>query len=169
MAAPGYSPFDGNVNASPPTSVGYRAGPSDFNGIGLVNDPVYPPDPATMPTAELLNTYSYLFISICKAIGVAGLGVNGGASPTVAFWWTAANQIASNPFVLTRNSAGDISVTWAANLFPIAGWPRARLNVVGGLGAHNYAISSVNITNGARVTTTLDGALTDLSFSLEVF
>jgi hypothetical protein len=167
MTAPNGSTFDGNPNASPATTVGYRPGQGDFNGAALTDDPSFPPDPATMPTAELFNTYAYLLISICKAIGVAGAAITAGVSPVVSSFWTAALLIASNPFTVTRNGVGDYSITWAANLFPIAGQPRARINAL--IGATNASIGAVNITNGVRIQTTQGGALTDLNFSFEVF
>lgn len=167
MPAPNGSTFDGNANASPPTMVGYRPGLPDFNGAALTNDLASPPDPATMPVAEVWNTFAYLITSICKMIGVATFAVNAGASPTMASWFTAALNIQANPFTITRVGAGNYQITWAAALLPVQGWPRAFLNVVGG--AHSYSIEAVNITNGVQVYTQQDGVLTDLSFSVVVY
>lgn len=168
MPAPGQSTFDGNPQTSPPTTTPYRPGTADFNGANLQNDPVYVPDPNTMPTAPLFNTYSYEIVSIGKMIPVAFISVNAGASPTVAFWSTAANNIASNPFTVTRTGAGNYNVTYAAGTLPApTAQPRGSLNVV--LGAHNYAIGAVNIVNGIQVTTTQDGALTDLNFTVDFY
>lgn len=167
MTAGGISPFDGNPLVSPALLNGYRPTPSDFNGAQLVDDSTFPPDPSTMPTAELFNTIGLTLVSVGKAVAVAGFGINAGTSPTMAWWWTAANLIATNPFSVTRNSVGNYFVTWGANLFPVFGWPRCDLNVV--LGAHNYAIGAVYGVNGVSVTTTQDGALTDLSFSVSIF
>lgn len=168
MPSPGISTFDGNPNATPPTTVGYRPGPDDFDGAELEDDPVNVPDPETMPTSAQMNTRSLLLVSICKAIGVAGFGINASASPTFAFFWTAANLIVGNPFTLTRVGAGHYQITWAAGQFPIAGWPRVRLNtaVVSG---HSYSVSALNMTNGIEVWTFDNGALADLSFSAEAF
>lgn len=164
MPAGGISTFDGNPKTSPATTQGYRPGSSDFNGAALQNKASNPPDPSTMPTAELLNTMSLELVSIGKMIPVAFISVNAGGSPTTAYWSTAANNIGSNPFTVTRNGAGDYSITYAAGTLPTpAAQPAATLNVQ--LGAHNYAIGAINITNGIRVTTTEDGALTDLNFT----
>lgn len=164
MPSGGLSTFDGNPNASPATTVGYRPGLPDFNGAALADDPVNPPDPQTMPTSALLNTYGKQLVSYGKVVACAGVGVNAGASPTFQYWTTAANLIVSNPFTLTRVGAGNYQITYAANLLPIAGWPQSQLNAV--LGAHNYAISAVNIANGVQVYTVQDGALADLNFSV---
>lgn len=168
MPAPGQSTFDGNPNTSPATTTPYRPGTADFNGAALVDDPVYVPDPSTMPTAELFNTIAFLAISACKMIPSGFISVNAGATPTVAFWGTAANNITSNPFTVTRTAAGNYSITWTAGTFPSpAAQPNASLNIA--LGAHNYGIGAVNITNGVQVTTTQDAALTDLNFTVWIF
>ncbi len=168
MPAPGASTFDGNPNATPPTTAGYRPGASDFNGAALKNLGTNPPDPATMPTAELFNTYSLCMTSVGKMVPVAFISINAGASPTTAFWSTAANLIVVNPFTVTRNSVGNYSITWPANTFPAAAaQPHAQLNVV--LSANNYAIGAVNITNGVQVTTTQGGALADLNFTVWIY
>lgn len=167
MVAPNQSPYDGNPLATPPIANGYRPTPADFNGASLTNLSTFPPNPATMPTAELLNTTALTVVSHGKMVSVATFGVNAGASPTMEFWSTAALLIVSNPFAITRNGVGDYSITWAANLFPIAGWPRAMINAL--IGATNASICAVNITNGVRVQTTQGGALTDLNFSVAVY
>jgi hypothetical protein len=149
MTAPGQSPFDGNPLSTPPIANGYRPTPSDFNGAALTQDPVNPPDQATMPTAPLMNTTSLTLVSIGKAMACAGFGLTAGGSPTFAWWWTAANNVSGNPFSILRNGAGDYSVTWAANLLPVAGWPKARVNAL--LGAVTSGIVAVNITNGVRI------------------
>lgn len=165
MPAGNQSPWDGNPNASPPTTAGARPGINDFNGAALKNDPVNMPDPATMPTAELFNTLDFTAVSIGKMVPNGFISVVAGGSPTTAFWSTAANNIGSNPFSITRNGAGDYSITVAANTFPTpAAQPHAQLNVQ--LGAASYSIGAVNIANGVRVTTTQGGALTDLNFTV---
>jgi hypothetical protein len=167
MPAGGISTFDGNPNATPAVTNGYRPGPSDFNGAALKDDPVNPPDPQTMPTSALLNGTELTLVSMGKAVAVGGIGINASATPTVAFFWIAANLVVGNPYNVVRNAAGDYSITWASNLLPIVGWPKPYLNVQ--LGAHEYAIGAVNITNGVRVTTVEDGALADLNFSVDFF
>jgi hypothetical protein len=168
MPAGGISTFDGNPNASPVVTAGYRPGVADFNGAALTNDPVNPPDPATMPTAPLFNTIDLLLVSACKMIPTALISVVAGASPTVAFWSTAANLIVANPFTVTRNSVGNYSITYAAGTLPTpTAQPEAALNVL--LAAHSYSIGAVNVANGVQVTTTQDGALTDLNFTAKFF
>lgn len=168
MPAPGISTFDGNPETSPPTTTPYRPGTSDFNGAALADDPTYPPDPQTMPTANLFNTIALLLVSACKMIPFAIVSVTAGASPVIAFWNTAANDIDANPFTLARTAAGNYTLSWTAGAFPsAAAQPVVALNLE--LGAHNYGAGAVYGTNSVQVTTTEDGALADLPFTVMLF
>jgi hypothetical protein len=167
MPAPGISTFDGNPNANPATTVGYRPGAPDFNGCALQDDPVQPPDPTTMPTAAQQNTLGAQHVSVGKMIACATFGVNASASPTLQYWQTAANLIVSNPFTITRVGPGHYQITWPANTFPLIGWPQCNLVFIGG--AHNYGIQCAYISNGVEVTTQQDGVLTDLNFRIELY
>lgn len=165
MSAPNQSPFDGNPTLG--ITAGYRPTLNDFNGAALEDDAVNPPDPQTMPCAPVLNTTGYTIVSLGKMVPCANFAVTPGVSPAILSWVTAALNIVSDPFTPSRNGAGDYSITFPANTFPIQGQPKAHLNVQ--LGNHNYSIGVVSITNGVRVTTTQDGVLTDLPFSVDLF
>lgn len=166
--SPNGSTFDGNPNTSPPTTTPYRPGLDDFDGAACIDDPTEPVQTNDMPRSSCWNTFGYQLVSACKMIAVATLSVNAGASPTTAFWTTAANKIAANPFTISRTGAGNYSITWVAGTFPApTSAARAFLNIA--LGAHNYAASALNITNGVQVTTTQDGALADLNFTVDIY
>jgi hypothetical protein len=168
MPSPSQSTFDGNPNTSPPTTTPYRPGLDDFDGAQCIDDPSEPVETNDMPRSSCWNTFGYMLVSACKMIAVANISVTAGVSPTTAFWNTAANNIAANPFTITRNSVGNYSLTFTAGTFPApTSAARAFLNVL--LGAHNYSIGCVNIANGVQVTTTQDGALTDLNFTVDLF
>jgi hypothetical protein len=174
MPAPGQSTFDGNPNLPTPTTQGYRPGAPDFNGAALVDLNTNPANAGTMPTSALLNTDSLQLVSVSRMIPWGAFDLIAGATPTLAFWRNAANNITSgsgtsgSPFTVTRNAAGDYSVTWATGQYPApVGQPRATLNAV--LGAHNYGVGVTNITNGVRVTTTIDGALADINVGVDIF
>lgn len=169
MPAGGISTFDGNPNLAIPTTQGYRPGDADFNGAALQDLGKAPPNPATMPTAALYNTYSKQLESVSRMIPYAVASVIAAVSPSIPFWRVAANNVTSNPFTLTRVGTGNYQLTLTnPALFPSAvGQATASLNVV--LGAHNYAIGVVNISNGVHITTTEDGVLTDLNFTAELF
>lgn len=174
MTAPNGSTFDGNPNASPATTAGYRPGLPDFNGGALTDDPQFPPDPATMPTSALLNTDSYQHVSVGKMMVVGRIGVGAGASPTTRWWQVAAitsSWAQTNPFTITRVGAGNYQITWTAGLFPIVGDPEAFLAIIGG--SHNYSIQAAYITGsgtqGVQVTTQQDGVPTDLNFHVALY
>ena len=176
MPAPNQSPLDGNPNASPPATEGYRPGLDDANGAALADDPIYPPDPQTMPTSALLNYFGAFLVSIGRAIAVAGFGLNAGANPTFQFWWTGSNDITAagvNPFTVTRVAAGHYQITWTSGLFPLVGWPKPYLNAAGS--AANLGITAEYMTSppagtqGVEVWTVQGGALTDLNCQVDLF
>lgn len=166
MPAPGQSTFDGNPNANPPTTVGYRPGLSDFNGAALTDDPVNPPDPATMPTSAQQNTLGAMEVSFGKICPAGWFGITAGVSPVMSFFGTAANNTVGNPYTIARVGAGNYQITWAANTFPLVAGPKAYLNFLGG--ANTYSIEAVYIVNGVQITTQQGGVLTDLNFWCEL-
>jgi hypothetical protein len=167
MSAPGQSSYDGNPNVSPPVTTGYRPSADDFNGAACEDDTANPPDPQTMATAECWNTICLQLVSVCKMIPSAIIAVTAGATPSISAWATAANNVVSDPFTLTRDAAGSYHITWAAGLLPVAMQPEVALNITGG--AHNYGAQATNITNGVAITTQQDGVLTDLNFQVKVY
>jgi len=168
MPSPGCSTFDGNPNLPTPTTAGYRPGAADFNGAALQDLGSNPPNPTTMPTAALLNTYSLQLESVSRMIPWGSISINAGSSPTVAFYRVAANNIATNPFTVTRNSVGNYSITYASGVFPgPVAQPTATINAV--LGAHTYGIGAINISLGVQVTTVVDAAAADVNFTVDFF
>lgn len=167
MPSPGQSPFDGNPLQSPPVLVGYRPSKADFNDAALINDDTAPPDPQTMPTAELLNTDSWLLISLARMTAAGAFVITAQVSPIVSKWAVAANLVQSNPFTVVRNGAGDYSITWPANLLPLILAPQASITTLSG--ANSVGISAVYITNGVQVQTTKGGTLTDMNFMVSLF
>lgn len=234
---PGLSTFD--------LPAPYRPGTADFNGAELQNasgadgDAPPPEGDGSMPTAALLNTWSLLIIALGKMIPVARVSLTASSSaPFLSFAHGAASWVTPAAFVVTRNAAGDYSITYAqplgtttwagatpytggafilppvytgfyyectssgtsgtsAPLFPVtvgstvadgtgslvwtcwgqinqlpppASWPSHELNLPGGVAAsQEYAISSVGIQNGVRVTTSQNGTLADLNFSVNIY
>jgi len=152
------------------TPTPYRPGTSDFNGAALENDEENPPDPSTMPTAELLNTLSFLAISYGKIAPNAIITVTGGNPPVIIGVQSPRTGVIAGTFTATRNSAGDVSITWPANTFPASqAAPTVSLNITGGvIAGHAYAYSAENITNGVRVTTSFDAVMTDMNFTVQV-
>lgn len=164
LSAPGQSTFD----LTPPR----RPGDDDLNGHSLEDDGEEPPGDPTLPSADLFNTESGLAVSYGAVVPNLIVAVNGGATPSFGLFTSTVRTVRENTaattLTLTRASAGDVSITWAANTFPppLAA-PEAKITAV--LGAHSYSIGCVAITNGVRVTTTVDGVLTDVSFTVTLY
>jgi hypothetical protein len=168
MPAPGCSTFDGNPNLPIPTTQGYRPGQDDFDGAEFEDLGSAPPNPRYIPSAGLTNTEGWQLISVSRMIPWGACDVAAGVGPTITNWRVAANNVTANPFTVVRNSVGNYSITTAAGVFPApVGNPRATITAI--LGAHSYSIGVVNIANGVQVTTTIDGALADISFGVDFF
>jgi hypothetical protein len=165
MTAPGQSPWDGNPLATPPVAVAYRPGTDDFNGAALADDPANPPNPQTMPTGPLFNTYSKTIVSLGQVAPNLVVNIAGGVTPAFVSQ-TACGSNVPHPSIL-RNGPGDVSLTWPAGALPapVAG-PRAYLRSGPG------SIYAVAITNGVRVHThNISGgafAAADLDFGVDV-
>lgn len=163
MSAPGVSTWMDTVGGV------RRPGVSDFNGAQLEDNGLFPPDPQTMPTSALLNTGSLNAVSVGQVVPNATISVQASATPTLLFV-TCCNTnytIVSGTFTLTRVSAGVYTITWAAGVLPpqVSG-DKGYLNIV--LGAGNYAIGVTRIAGGIKITTTENGALTDLNFTVDI-
>lgn len=155
--APGVSTWD----LVPPR----RTTTNDFNGCVKVDDQQYPPDPATMPSGAEYNTLCLLMVAVNRVMPAAVISVTGGNPPTLAGFAAPGSSIVGGTFTLTRNGAGDVSITWPANTFPT---PATAPVVSTNAGAQSDA-DVVAITNGVRVRTyNAAGAATDLSFTVEI-
>lgn len=158
MTSPNKSPWDDTTAHRPSTA--------DYEGCALLDHPTRPPVPSQHPTSAQLNTIGFTHVSIGKIVPNAIVSINGGASPTIAYQSQAPSAV--TVYTVTRNGPGDISITWPANTYPPpVQQPVAALNVQ--LGAFNYAIGAINIANGVRVVTTQTAALTDLSFTVQIY
>lgn len=154
---------NGNTwDLSPPQ----RPSLADFNGASKSDEAAYLPDPTTMPNAAEWNTMGRLLAAMGQMVPNASVSIASGGSPTVSSVRTAASAVNSGTFTVTRNGAGDVSITWPANTFPATlGPPRAFLNNAG-----SGMISAVAVTNGMRIRTyNAAGAATDLDFTADAF
>lgn len=154
-----------------------RPSTADFNSCQKQDDPAYPPNPTTDPSAGEWNTAQLCLIAMAQMIPTAIVCVTGGSSPTISAVLSPVDTLNGNisAFTLTRVSAGKVWVelttaTVLNNMPAVVGQPSADINAV--LGAHNYAAGAVYGTGpefgnqAAEVTTVVDGALADLSFTV---
>lgn len=169
----------GGTNQNPfDTPLFRRPSLVDFNDCKKQNDPdAAPPNPTTDPSAEECNTVQLSLVAMAQMVPVAEVCVAGGASPTIQTVLSPVDTINGKiaAFTLTRSSAGIVWVELTTNtstdtLPALIGQPRAFINAV--LGAHTYGIGAVYGTGPAfgnpavEVTSVIDGALADLSFTV---
>lgn len=160
MAAPNQNTWD----LVPPR----RPGTNDFNGIAKTDDPAYTPDVTTQPNAAEWNTVEFLINAFAKVMPSLIISITGGVTPGIAFFTTPASAPVLGTFTVTRNSIGNVSITWPANTFPPSvAAPSVALNA----GALGNAVDIVAITNGIQVRTSVSstGAGADLSFTATVY
>ncbi len=156
--APGVSTWD----LIPPR----RPTTNDFNGAAKIDDATYAPNPQTMPSGAEYNTLCLLMVALGKVLPNAVVSVTGGNPPTLAGFAAPSSSIVGGTFTLTRNSAGDVSVTWPANTFPTSACAPVVAPNAGAL----CDVDAVAITNGVRVRTfNAGGAATDLSFTVTIY
>lgn len=158
MVAPNANTFD--------LAIPRRPGTNDFNGVAKIDDSNEPPDPQTMPNAAEWNTIEWLVLALGRVMPVLVLSILGSASPSVISFPCARSTVVIGTFTVTRNSAGDVSITWPANTFPAsASPPIVSLN-----GSADGRITADAIANGVRVYSyNAAGAATDRSFTVQVF
>jgi len=143
-----------------------RPGTNDFNGVAKIDDSSEPPDPQTMPNAAEWNTIEWLILAIGRVMPVVVISIAGGATPSVISFPCARASVVVGTFTVTRNGAGDVSITWPTNTFPASvSTPVASLN-----GSADGRITATNISNGVRVYTfNAAGTATDRDFTVQVY
>lgn len=141
-----------------------RPGVDDYNDCAKEDDAAFPANPLTMPTAPEYNELCAHDVVYGRMTPNATISIASGATPSVLDFTAAPSDVVLATFAVTRNAAGDVSITWPANTFPPAlTRPKAFLNNGPGM------IWADNITNGVRVKTyDKGGALTDTDFTVDV-
>lgn len=131
----------------------------------------YPPNavtPPQMPDAAEFMQMARQLVQLAKMTETIRISITGGASPTVHSFACVRDDVLTADITVTRNSAGNLSITWPANKFPASNTkPVVSLNTGA---AGNLAPDAVLIANGVQVLTKNSaGAATDLSFTVQVF
>lgn len=123
--------------------------------------------PPNFPAAEEFEQFARLLVSYGRMVPLLRLCIAGGTTPTIASFACVREDIVVSDLVVTRNAAGDVSVTWPSGTFPSPNSrPMACVNAVGAA----LIPAAVNITNGVRVVTrNTSGATTDADVTVEVF
>jgi hypothetical protein len=145
-----------------------RPGLADVGGAAFIDDATDPPDPQTMPSAAMENQNEFLAVAFGMMIPVARFTVTwNGAAYVLTSYQCVSTLVSTGTFTVTRNSVGNISITWAANTLPAsAGQPTTSFTLAALL--NNATIGSRNITNGVQTFITAGGAGSDQSYTVEV-
>lgn len=146
---------------------------ADLGGAAFTDDQEFEPDD-TMPSAAMENQNEWVLQATEAVTPVLRLSVTWNGSAYVLTYIQSKNtNVTGGTFTPTRNSAGNISITWPANTFPApAGFPSARLVTAALL--YNATITAQNITNGVQIFITAGtsgsaaAAGSDQSFTVDV-
>jgi hypothetical protein len=103
--SPGLSPWDLPTARRPILA--------DFNNCPVQNDALNPPIPGAMMTAPQWQMTDALMVALARVTPSARISVAAGTTPKIVGCQTAGNTLSSANFVVTRNAAGDYSITWA--------------------------------------------------------
>ena len=166
MSSPNSNTFD----LVPPR----RPGLNDFEGAALTDDVEQPPNPGTDPTSAVWNTICRTLTALGMTAPVLCLGITGHVTqPFINAMACVVSAVTQTPvvggvfgtFTITRNSIGNVSITWPAGTFPAAAFPPTAFLNAPAAGM----VTAFAIANGVTVITmTSAGALADLPFTVDV-
>jgi hypothetical protein len=145
-----------------------RPGIADVGGAAFVDDQTDPPDAQTMPSAAMENQGEFLAVAYGMMVPVLRMTVTwNGSAYVLTQFQCPSTLVSTGTFTVTRNSVGNISITWPANTLPAsAGQPTSSFTLAALL--NNATIGSKNITNGVQTFITAGGAGSDQSYTVEV-
>lgn len=134
----------------------------------LEDDGAYPPA-AGMPYADQLNQGLKLARACGLMIYVAKIEVHfAGGTPSVHAVAAANDAIVPGTFTVTDNTAGDTTITWPADTFPIAALSPTASIVDTSHGSWLHP-TCATVSNGVRVKTrNSGGTLADVNFILKL-
>lgn len=146
----------------------HRPGEADVLNGTKENVPVGAVTPPHMPDAAEFMQMARQIVQLAKMTETIRISITGSATPVVHSYVCVRDDVLVGDLTVTRNSAGDVSITWPANKFPASNTkPVVALNTGA---AGNLAPDAALIANGVRVfTKNAAGAATDLSFTVQVF
>lgn len=140
----------------------------DLGGTAKENDPLYPPDPVTMPTAEEWVAFVRCVVAQAKTTPAMVLSIAFNAGDPYVYGLTCVNaDIDSGDIDLTDNATGDTTIEWPADAFP----------VISGVRPHGLTINddvtidemrAVPVTDGVRVKTLAASSGVDAAFTIVI-
>jgi len=164
MAAVEYDPYFGDGASVVP----HLPSTENLGGTSKQNDPARPPDPVLMPDARDHNAMSWALAAQGRTTPAMVLSIAFAAgAPYVAGITNVNSGIDSGDISLTDNAAGDTTIEWPADSFP----------VVNGISPHSLTVNedvaidemrAIPVSNGVRVKTKAATVGTDAAFTIVV-
>src|SRR5262245_28490702 len=113
-----YNPWHGDPgNAIAP----HRPSLDQLGGGAYENEPNLVPDLDTMPSAEMENVNQKTLAGLARTGVVAWFSIRFTAgAPSVDVLSCCDDTLDASDFTITDNGAGDTSITWPADTFPVA-------------------------------------------------
>lgn len=141
----------------------------DVGGDQKVDSIEHPPNPVEHPTADGWNQKAKQIPALGRVVGACKICIEFDAgAPFVESASACGTAVAASTFTVEDNGAGDVSVTWPANTFPLPICRPTGLTVFSA-GATRVSGQVEVITNGVRVRTfNASDVATDAAWSLEI-
>jgi hypothetical protein len=166
---PDDSPNASTFDLAPPR----RPGVTDFNNASKEDDPDFPPNPVTMPTAGEYNTLCKLMVAMGKVMPVAIVDIKfTTGTPSVDRFVAASSSASLSSFTVVDSGAGVTDVHWDDELLPPpAADPEATITEDVEIDRIRTMVmpSAPAGRVGVRVKTKLGATGTDARFQLKIY
>lgn len=157
-----YNPWHGDPAAS---KVPVRPSLAQLGGAAYQNDANNVPDLDTMPSAEMENANEWTLAGVARVCPVAIISIAfASGTPGVDQQSCVDPAIVDGTFTVTDNGAGDTSITWPADTFPVPAAKPHSLTLNGDVDIDR--MRAIPISNGVRVKTFLGAVATDCDFTV---
>jgi hypothetical protein len=168
MSAPLFLVFDGGTDAGG-TELPRRPSTDDLGGDQKQDDAEFPPDDVEHPTADGWNQLVKVVAALSKTAACCKLEIDfSGGAPFVTAASGLGSGIKQSTFgTPTDNGTGDTTVSWPANTFPPFTISPNGLTLYSS--STNVVAGHVQkLTNGIRVRTFVNGAASDVPWSINL-
>jgi len=141
---------------------------AELGGATKENSPKYPPNPATMPTAEEYNHFTKLLKGLASVTPSVSIWVHFTAGvPAVSAIRAVGSTVVIGDFTVTEHGTGDTSISWATGKLPNPTGEGATVSLTS-----DTEIDRVRAfypgTTSVRVKTKLGATATDADFVVHI-
>jgi hypothetical protein len=160
MAATANLTFD-NVVATRPTL-------AELGGATKEDHPKYPPNPATMATANEYNHFTKLLQGLANVTPSVSIWIQfTSGTPAVSAIRAVGSTVVSGDFTVTDNGAGDTTISWAAGKLPNPTGQGAAVSLTADVEIDRVR-AYYPTTTSVRVKTKLSATGTDADFLVQI-